>query len=262
MTFNPLRNAWLSGEYTVNGWLSMPSPVSGEAMAQGGWDSLTADLQHGMVDYQAAVGLMQVAATRGVPVMARVPWNEPGVIMKMLDAGALSVICPMVNTREEAEALVRACRYAPMGERSFGPLRASWRYGADYAAQANEEVLVLPMIETPTAVHNLEDIMTTPGVDGVYIGPADLGLGHGFAPKTDREEPELLAIIDQIVEVAKTHGKFTGIHCGAPAYAKRMFAKGFDFVTILSDAALLVNAAKQAVVETKSGESEQSSSPY
>ena len=259
---NPLRTLWRQGKHTVNGWMSMPSAVSAEAMAQAGWDSLTADMQHGMVDYQSAVALMQAAATRNVPPMVRVPWNEPGIIMKSLDAGALGVICPMINTREQAEALVSSCRYAPMGERSFGPLRASWRYGPGYAAKANEEILVLPMIETREAVENLEDIMTTPGVDGVYVGPADLGLSHGYVPKGDRDEPELVAIIDRIVATAKKHDLFTGIHCMAPGYARQMFAKGFNFATIQTDAALLVNAAKQAVAATKASDDTAESSLY
>ena len=253
MDQNPLRALWSADKPAVNGWLSMPSAVSAEIMANAGWDTLTVDMQHGMVDYQTAVSLMQACATRDVTPLVRVPWNEPGIIMKSLDAGALGVICPMVNTRAEAEALVSSCRYYPKGARSFGPLRANMRYGPGYAANANKEILVIPMIETREAVANLDDILSVPGVDALYVGPADLGLSYGYEPKGDRDEPELLEVIDHILAVAKKHGKYCGIHCGAPSYARKMFEKGFRLATIQTDAMILMNAAKAAVKATKEG---------
>ncbi|MEM1314310.1 MAG: aldolase/citrate lyase family protein [Pseudomonadota bacterium] len=240
----------------MNGWLGIPSSAAAENMAQAGWDSLTVDLQHGLVDYQTAVGMLQAISTTDATPLVRVPWNEPGIIGKMLDAGAYGVICPMVNSRAEAEALVRACRYPPDGERSFGPVRAAWYGGADYAVKANETVLVLPMIETRAAVENLDEILSVPGVDGVYVGPADLGLSHGYPAKGDRDEEELLAIIRRIAERAATHGKSAGIHCGVPAYARRMIEDGYRLVTIQADNQLLNAAARRAVELTRHGVSE------
>ena len=259
---NPLRALWAADKPAVNGWLSMPSSVSAEIMANAGWDTLTVDMQHGIVDYQVAVTLMQAAATRGITPLVRVPWNEPGIIMKSLDAGALGVICPMVNTRAEAEALVSSCRYAPDGARSFGPFRANLRYGPTYAAEANSQILVIPMIETREAVENLDDILSTPGVDALYVGPADLGLSYGYVPKGDRDEPELLEVIDHILATAKKHGKFAGIHCGAPSYARKMFQKGFRLATIQTDAMILLNAAKAAVKATREGGGEEGGAIY
>jgi 4-hydroxy-2-oxoheptanedioate aldolase len=199
--------------------------------------------------------MLQAISTTDTTPLVRAPWNEPGIIMKLLDAGAYGVICPMINTREEAEALVRVCRYPPLGERSFGPVRAVWYGGPDYALKANETILVLPMIETRRAVENLDEILATPGVDGVYVGPADLGLSHGYPAKGDRDEPELLEIIHRIAARAAAHGKAAGIHCGAPAYARKMIEAGYGLVTIQADNQLLSAAARRAVDLTRDGAS-------
>jgi 4-hydroxy-2-oxoheptanedioate aldolase len=183
---NNLRSIWKRGGAVINGWLGIPSGVAAENMAQAGWDSLTVDLQHDLVDYQAAVSMFQAITTTPTVPMARVPWNEPGIIMKLLDAGSYGIICPMINTRAEAEAFVGACRYAPDGYRSFGPLRATWYAGADYVKGANSTVLAFAMIETTKALGNLDEIMSTPGLDGIYIGPSDLGLSMGRRPSSTR----------------------------------------------------------------------------
>jgi 4-hydroxy-2-oxoheptanedioate aldolase len=133
---NRLREIWKKGEAVVNGWLSIPSSFSAEVMAHQGFDSLTVDMQHGVVDYQVAVTMLQAISTTSAIPLARVPWNDPARLMKILDAGVYGVICPMINTREEAEALVRACKYAPRGFRSWGPVRASIYAGADYGDHA------------------------------------------------------------------------------------------------------------------------------
>ena len=251
MRANRLREMWAANQAAVIGWLGIPSSVSAENMAHAGWDALNVDMQHGLIDYQTAVTMLQAITTTDTVPMVRVPWNEPGIIGKMLDAGAYAVICPMVNNRSDAEALVRACRYPPEGERSFGPVRATWYAGPEYGAQANDTVMVLPMIETREAMSNLDDILSTPGIDGCYIGPGDLGLSHGYVAKLDREEPELVEAIDTILAAAKKHGRYAGIHCGAPAYARERIAAGFNLVTIAADNALLHNAAKAAVTAVK-----------
>jgi len=253
MRENGLRKLWGDHGKAVNGWLGIPSGVATENMAQAGWDSLTVDMQHGLVDYADMVRMLQAISTTDTTPLVRVPWNEPGIIGKALDAGAMGIICPMINTAGEARALADACRYPPDGLRSFGPTRAIWVHGADYAANANDQIIVMAMIETVEAVANLDAILEVPGIDAVYIGPADLGLTHGFVPKGDRDEPELLAVIDRILAGAKRHGKWAGIHCQAPAYASGMLDKGFDLATIGADNALLMNAAKAAVSQTREG---------
>lgn len=171
--------------------------------------------------------------------------------MKMLDAGCYGIICPMVNTVEEAERFVGACRYPPKGYRSFGPTRVSFYAGADYAQHANDTVIALAMIETAQAVENLDAILDTPGLDGVYIGPADLAQTMGYEERVDPKHPDLVAVIDRIGQGCKQRGLIAGIHVASTDYARRMIDRGFQFVTILSDGRLLGNAAKQAVDAVK-----------
>jgi 4-hydroxy-2-oxoheptanedioate aldolase len=250
---NTVKSIWKRGGAAVNGWMGIPSSVAAEGMAQAGWDSLTADLQHGLIDYQTAVSLFQAVATTPTIPLARVPWNEPGVIMKLLDAGAFGIICPMINTRAECEAFVGACRYAPAGYRSVGPTRALWLHGGDYVKAANDTVLTFAMIETRKAMENLDDILSTPGLDAVYVGPADLGLSLGGEPRGDQTDPKIVDAIQTILKACKKHKVYAGIHCGSPEYARKAIGWGFQFTTILSDNALLVNAAKAAVSAMREG---------
>jgi 4-hydroxy-2-oxoheptanedioate aldolase len=253
MRENALRRAWASGRKTVNGWLSIPSPFAAEVMAHQPWDSLTVDMQHGVIDYQAMLGMLQAISTRPAVVpMARVPWLEPGIVMKTLDAGAYGIICPMINTPEEAALFVSCCRYAPQGQRSFGPIRASMYAGPDYGQRANEEILAIAMIETRQAVDRLDAILATPGLDGVYVGPSDLALSLGHQPALDPEIPEVVDAITTIVRATKAKGLCAGIHCMAPAYVRRMFDFGFDFASIASESRLMALKA-QEVIEAATG---------
>ena len=174
---NGIRAQWSAGKPVINGWLSIACPFTAEIMAAQGYDSITIDLQHGLVGYEVATTMLQAMRASAVTPLVRVPWLDPAAIMKSLDAGAYGVICPMINRREEAERLVSYVRYPPHGVRSFGPTRANFSAGADYGQHADAEVLFFAMIETADAVANLDDIVSTPGLDGVYIGPADLTLG-------------------------------------------------------------------------------------
>jgi 4-hydroxy-2-oxoheptanedioate aldolase len=245
---NPVKDAWRANRAVVNGWLSIPSAFCAEMMAKAGFDALTVDMQHGIQDYQSVVSCFQAIGAHPVVPMVRVPWNEPGIIGKVLDAGAMGVICPMVNTPEEARALVAACRYAPLGTRSFGPIRAAiYGQGGGYFATANDDVAVIAMIETKQALDNLEAILDVPGLDAVYIGPGDLGLSLGLAPMLDRKEPEILAIYDRVLAEAGKRGIFAGIHNGTPDYARTMVERGFRLVTTSNDAALVAVGALRDV---------------
>ena len=254
MRENTLRRIWARGEAVVNGWLSIPTGFSAEVMAHQGFDSLTVDMQHGVVDYQAAVSMLQAVSTTGVIPLARVPWNDPAFVMKILDAGAYGVICPMVNTRDEAEALVRACRYPPRGHRSWGPVRASIYAGADYGDRANDELIVMPMIETAEALKNLDEILSVPGVDAVYVGPSDLSLALGFRPRLDQTDPPVVEAQQKIVAACKRHGVIAGIHNATPQYALKMIEAGYQFVTLSSDSRFLAaRAAEEVAAVRKSG---------
>lgn len=251
MRTNRLRRAWKDGRRTVNGWLGIANSFSAELMAHQGFDSLTVDMQHGVVDYQAAVGMLQAISTTDTVPLVRVPWREAGIVMKMLDAGAYGVICPMVNTRAEAEELVSFCRYPPHGQRSFGPIRASVYGGADYADHANDEILVIAMIETRKALDNLDEIVRVGGLDGVYVGPADLASSLGYRPGFDPGDREVLEAIERIVRTTKAAGLFAGIHCGSTGFARRMWELGFDFTTLLSDARMMAARAQELVRELR-----------
>ncbi len=140
MRKNKLKEIFKNGGAVINGWLQIPSSFSAEVMAKQGWDSLTIDLQHGVVDYLSAMQMYQAISTTDVVPMARVNWNEPGQIMKILDAGCYGIICPMISNREQAEKFVKACMYPPEGYRSFGPIRGLLYGGSDYGDHANNEI--------------------------------------------------------------------------------------------------------------------------
>ena len=200
MRENRLRTLWNQDRAAVNGWLAVPDSFSAEVMAHQGWDTLTIDMQHGVIDYQRMVTMLQAISTTPTVPVVRVPWLEPGIIMKTLDAGAYGVICPMVNTREEAQRLVSYTHYAPMGSRSFGPVRANLYGGPDYATEANRTVVAFAMIETAQALDNLDAILSVEGLDAIYIGPSDLSLALGCKPVFDDVEPKVAQAIDHIVE--------------------------------------------------------------
>ena len=237
-----LHAHFAAGAKAVNGWCAIPSPVTAEIMGRQGFDLMTVDLQHGLIDYQMALTMLQVLQGLPAPVLARVPWNEPGILMKCLDAGFAGVICPMVNTAEDAFRLVQSTRYAPLGSRSFGPTRANMVYGPTYSKTANTKILVLAMIETREALANLDEILTVEGIDGVYVGPSDLGLSLGYEPTLEPTAPEVLTAITEIVTRTKAVGKITGIHTGSPAMIRSMLALGFDFTSLLTDVRLFTTA--------------------
>lgn len=250
---NRLREIWAQGGAAVNGWLAIPNSFSAETMAHQGWDSLTIDLQHGVVDYQAMVPMLQAVSTTATVPVVRVPWLEPGILMKALDAGAYGVICPMVNTRADAEKLVAYTHYAPRGTRSFGPVRALLYGGADYPQHANDTIVAFAMIETAQALDNLDDILATPGLDAVYIGPSDLSLALGCKPTFDDLDPKAAEAVQHILARAQAHGVVAGIHNGTPEAALRRIAMGFQFVTVSSDARLMAAGAQQVVTTMRGG---------
>jgi len=253
MRTNNLRTLWQSGGAAVNGWLAVPNGFSAEVMAHQGWDTLTIDLQHGVVDYQAMVGMLQAISTTATVPVVRVPWLEPGILMKSLDAGAYGVICPMVSTREDAQRLVAYTSYAPRGTRSFGPVRALLYGGADYPKHADDTIVRFAMIETAQALDNLDAILSVEGLDAIYVGPSDLSLALGCAPNFDDPEPKAAQAIDHILERARAHGVVAGIHNGGPDAALARVARGFQFVTVSSDARLIAAGAQQIMTRMRAG---------
>jgi 4-hydroxy-2-oxoheptanedioate aldolase len=247
MRENPVRRAWREGKPTVGAWLSLPNSFSAELMAQQGFDWLTIDMQHGLIDYADAVHLLQAISTTAVTPFVRVPWNDPATIMKVLDAGAYGVVVPLVNNREEAERAVGACRYPPLGYRSSGPIRASVYGGRDYLLHAHEEIVVAVMIETKDGIANLDEILSVDGVDAVYIGPSDLSLALGMPARMDNPDPEHVATVLRIRDACKRHNVVAGIHTGGVDYSQKWIDEGFQMVTLTSDANCMVKAAQEQI---------------
>ena len=263
MRKNRLKEIFKSGKSAVNGWLQIPNSFTAELMANQNWDSLTLDMQHGVIDYPNAVGMLQAISSTQVVPMARVNWNEPGQIMKILDAGAYGIICPMVSNKKEAENFVNACMYPPNGYRSYGPIRGLVYGGPDYADQANNEILKFAMIETKESLENLDEIMKTPGLDGIYIGPADLSLAVGKKPSFDKPEGDpVYDVIMRILEHAKKNKIIAGIQNGQPEYAEKMIKKGFQLVTIGSDQRYMTAASKSALSVLKKDQKKDTGKGY
>lgn len=251
MRDNRLRQLWADDRAAVNGWLAIPDGFAAETMAHQGWDTLTIDLQHGVVDYQAMVGMLQAISTTATTPLVRVPWLEPGILMKTLDAGAYGVICPMVNTADDAAKLVAWTSYAPRGTRSFGPIRALLYAGADYPQHADRTIVRFAMIETAQALDNLDAILSVEGLDAVYVGPGDLSLSLGCKPSFDDVEPPVQQAIEHILDRARAHGLVAGIHNGTPEAALARVAKGFRFVTVSSDARIIAAGSQQILARMR-----------
>lgn len=253
MLQNKLRQIWENGQPVLNGWCSIGNAFTAEIMAAQGYDSVSIDIQHGALDYAAALTMFQAMRGSGVVPMARVPWLDPAYIMKVLDAGAMGVICPMINSRTEAEQFVSYMRYPPLGQRSYGPTRAAVAMPG-YGPKMNGEVLAFAMIETKEGMKNLEEIASTPGLDGLYVGPADLTLGTQdgrLPPGFDREEEEMIVLIKQIANVCAKNGIKAALHCGTPDYAARAIGWGYNMTTVSGDSRLLASAASASVSSWK-----------
>lgn len=248
---NTVKSSIRAQRRVLNAWCSIPSSYVAEVVAGLGFDSVTIDLQHGAIDYAAAFQMLQAISTSSAMPMVRVPWNDPAMLMKLLDAGAMGVICPMINTAEEARAFVGACRYPPMGFRSMGPNRAVQYSGADYWRYANAQVLLLAMIETRQGVENLEAILSVEGLDGVYVGPADLSMAYGAAPNMRPVDAEVVAAIDQVQRATRARDMIAAIHTDGPATARDRFTQGFVMCTLQSDIRYIVTGASEALAAAK-----------
>ena len=239
MRANKIKEIWAKGETVFNGWCAIPSSISAELMAKQDFDSVCLDLQHGAIDYSTSLPMLQAISTTDRVPLARVPWNEPGVIGKMLDAGAYGIICPMIDTPDDAQRFVSACRYPPHGTRSFGPTRGLLYGGPDYADHADDTVIAYGMIETSRGMHHLEEIVATQGLDGVFVGPADLSLALGVGYAVRWKEQPLAGAVERILKVAHAAGKMAGCFCVSEQMAIDMKHLGYDFVIAGQDAAMV-----------------------
>ena len=259
MISNLIKKKFSSNETVINGWLSIPNSFTAETMSKMGWDSITIDMQHGQNDYSTSISMLQAITNNSIPFV-RVPWNEPGIIMKMLDLGVMGIIAPMINSKKECEEFVSYCNYPPLGQRSFGPMRAQLIYGSDYYENANDNIISLAMIETKEAVENIDEILSVPHLTGVYIGPGDMSSSYGKKPQFDIKEDPVYSNIKMIVKKAKEKGKIAGIHNGTTDYAKEMINIGYQFVTVSSDYRSMTTHAQSILNEMKDDIKNQTSS--
>jgi 4-hydroxy-2-oxoheptanedioate aldolase len=244
MRANKLKKLLKSRETVTCGWLHIPNSWTAEVMANAGWDSVAVDMQHGLHSIETAIQMMQGICTTDTVPLARVSWNSPGEIMRLLDGGAYGIICPMVNNKKECEAFVGACKYPPFGYRSFGPTRARVYAGADYGEYANDEILTLAMVETTEAVKNINEICTVEGLDGIFIGSGDLKLS--IKATTKNYSSELFdQAIETILKECKKSGLVPGIWCANTEDAKEMIEKGFKFIALKSDSMMLSQYSKE-----------------
>ena len=252
MRTNPMRDRWTAGEAALGGWLAIPSSFSAEIVARCDLDYVCVDTQHGLVDYRDSWKMLQAVNLGSATPLVRVPWNEPGIIGKSLDAGARGIIVPMVNTRTEAEAAVRACRYAPDGGRSYGPARVIRQEGGDYYANANADVAVIVMIETVEAIGNLDDILSVPGLDAVYVGPSDLSVSLGLPPGNNDGRAAFDEALATIVTGCVRRGVIAGCHTVSELCQRRV-EQGFRMITVTSDATALSRALEDELRRARGG---------
>ena len=229
-----LRTQWNEGRDTLGVWLANPSTITAEMAARVGFDYVCIDNQHGVNDYQQTVAMAQAITLGGGTPIARVPWNEPGIIGKMLDGGIEGIIVPMVNSAAECEAVVRAGRYVPMGARSFGPVVAGMRRTNHYE-WSTDGIALIPMIETVEAIANLDDILAVPGIDAIYVGPADLSITLGLPPGNNDGKAAFDDALATIVKGCQNAGIVPGIHATAQLVERRL-EQGFRMITVTSDA--------------------------
>jgi 4-hydroxy-2-oxoheptanedioate aldolase len=246
-----LREVWDRGDTALGAFLFFREPLIAEAAALAGYDYVCIDMQHGLQSFEHTVTMLYAMARTETTPVVRVPWNEPSIIGRVLDAGAYGVIVPMVNTADEARAAVAACRYAPVGSRSMGPVGVSARAGREgYFNTANERVLCIPMIETKQAVENVDEIAKVPGIDALYIGPADLSITYGLAPKPDQDDPEWNAALDRVKAACERNGVIPAIHAEAGLAAKRRDA-GWRMITVGFDLGNVMNGLRAQLTQAR-----------
>ena len=243
ITTNPVTDKLRRGQPAVGSWLTLCSPVAAESMAQIGWDWLVVDAEHSPVGFETMVHCFRAIQLGGAVPMARVPWNDTVWIQRTLDAGALGLVVPMVNTVADARAVVSNMRYATKGQRSFGGSRVAPYIEGDYRTWADEQLAVIVMIETIQAVEQAEAILAVDGVVGCFIGPNDLALSMGLTPEDMGPGSEHEAAMLHVLAAAKKTGKAAGKHCFSAAEVTLRIGQGFQFLALASDSAFLTKAA-------------------
>lgn len=242
--FKTLRD----GGFAVGTLMMADSMLTAEVAARAGFDFICLDRQHGLIDDATLWAQLGAVGRLGrADAWVRIPWNSPADAMRALDAGAVGIIAPMLSDRADAEALVRACRYPPMGERSWGPLRAGMDDPVGYTDAANTDLFIAAMIETKSGFENVQAIAETPGLDAVYVGPNDLSFALGNWQPAMPDDPKFIEALKHITAVAKKAGKLSGMHCANVEMARAARDWGFNFATVSTETGFMAEAASAAV---------------
>ncbi len=248
MRSNYVRHKLKRGEPSIGTWLTLPSVTAAGMMARTGFDWLTVELEHAPTSLETASACFSVIAACGKIPLVRVPYNTVENIKRVLDTGAYGVIVPMVNSRAEAEAVVAAARYSPQGARTIGGQMHAANFETDsatYYAQANQEIMVVVMMEHVDALTNAEEILSVPGIDAFFIGPNDLTNSMGLPPAFETDAPQFVQGLERLLQLSKKYNVPSGIHVADAAAAQRRIAQGFQMVAVASEMGMMLAKAAE-----------------
>jgi 4-hydroxy-2-oxoheptanedioate aldolase len=245
-----------AGEALISGWSTLPDPLIAGVIARGGFDVVSFDAQHGLHDISSIIDCAGVLSAAGKPAVVRVPVGDMAMASRVLDVGAVGVIAPMVNTPEEARALVAATKYPPVGERSWGPVRAmalSGRSPAEHLAFSNDGTIAFAMIETERALAALDEILAVEGLDGVFVGPSDLSLTLSKGEQIDPLSTIVDGPVRTIAQKARAAGKIAGVYAGAAERAQFFLDAGYTFIVLGIDTGYVAEGVRAILAPLKRG---------
>jgi 4-hydroxy-2-oxoheptanedioate aldolase len=246
-----------AGETVFSGWCGLPYPIVAETIGRDGFAAVTLDSQHGLWDLNAIVNGIAAVRQGGAAPIVRVPVGDFAAVSRVLDFGAEGIIAPMINTPADARALAAAAKYPPVGERSWGPHRATTLAGlADqsvYLREANDHIVTFAMIETRTALKNFDAIVSTPGIDGFFLGPSDLSIALSDGKNLDPLSKEVEGHLDTMIAGAQRAKKIPGAYCHSAERAAALATRGVRFLAVSSDLAMLRAGAAAAIKVLKGG---------
>lgn len=244
-----------AGETVVTAWSALAAPILSELMAHAGYEAVTLDMQHGLHDIASARDAIATIIAGGAHPAVRVAVDDFATASRVLDFGAEAVIMPMVNSAEDAIALVAAMKFPPLGARSWAPHHAARRLGydglADYTGRSNEETLAFAMVETPTSLAALDDICDVEGLDGIYVGPSDLSFTLSEGKAVDPTGKEAMDASAEIAARVNAKGKIAAIYCMSPDHARAAIGMGYRFITLGSDAGFITGGAAELLSKLK-----------
>lgn len=250
MRTNAVKRKLRAGQPSIGTWLSLGSIVASRFMARAGFDWLTVDIEHSLVDWETATHMFAAIADAGCVPLGRVPMNRLDHIKRVLDNGAFGIVVPMVNTRQEALEAVAAAKYPPVGVRSVGGSVHALNFAttaSEYYQRANDEILVVLQCEHIDAVRRADEIFSVPGIDAIFVGPNDLAASMRNADGQPPSAEDFEQALSQVLAACKRHGVAPGLHCMSAQEAQMRIAQGWQFVAISSELRMMLDGAASAL---------------